>query len=390
LRKKAKSSKLITMKSLKVIIILLGIIIILPALGHLIWMVQKKQELNLLIVNKSVEESSQNEVKTLNWVLNFDKVLKNNDDHYDFTSDYYGFHPDAVTEDRSIRAYKLEDFSFIHENYDGLIFLDNNGVELNTSNSTLDYYGGLNQTDFLLIKDMIDSSKMVVAEFNFFSEHTDDLVRYNTETLLDIYTLRWKGKYFKDLSRKALEDEIDTAWFSTYSDFYEKQWDFSGEGLIMYNYKNDYILVLPAREYMDANGLTIETCESAVNDYGLPEEASYDGWFEVVYEGENEVLSTLNPNLNEEGKELFLKNGLDPVFPVSIKMKDKPVYFLAGDFSKQNVFLSSSRVRIVSDACRLICKGMTSNPRRFFHTYYVPFMSGILKEYENGAKTSGV
>jgi hypothetical protein len=228
---------------------------------------------------------------------------------------------------------------------------------------------------------MINDDKLVIAEFNFFSDPTEELVRYNTEQLMDIYTLRWKGKYFKDLDKKKIASEIDIKWLDSYKELNDRDWDYSGPGLILCNDKQNRIIVLPADDYMEENFLTIETSKENAKAYKLPAKAAFEGWFEIVYQGNNDVISNINLNLNEQGIEYLKKNGLDPVFPACIKMADKPVYFLTGDFSKQDVVLAWSKMRILSDLCRGLCQGRTKNPNQFFQTYYIPFMSSILEMY---------
>jgi hypothetical protein len=377
------------MKSSRIWIVVIIVVLLLPVLGHLLWMVQKKKPLNLMIVNKSVPTTSHNEVKSFNWVLNYEKVLKAGNEHYDFSKDYYGFHPEAVTEERTIKSYRLEDFPTIRKDYDGIVYLDNQGVELDGQKfSSITYYGGFNQTDYLLMREMMSSGKLVIAEFNFFSDPTEELVRYNTEQMMDIYSLRWKGKFFKNLEKKKIQEEVDPKWFESYSESYNKEWDYSGPGLILCNEKQQRVVVIPADKYMTEKFPTIESLATASDQYGLPDQAAYTGWFEVVHEGNNEVISQINLNLNEEGEELLKMNGLESTFPACIKVPEKPVYFMAGDFSKQNVVMAWSRLRIFSDICRGVCKGMTKNPNRFFQTYYVPLISNILDNYHstNGIK----
>jgi hypothetical protein len=364
------------------LIIVLVVIVLLPLLGHFLWMVQKQKPMNLMIVNKTVPSSSENEVKSLNWVLNYEKVAKHDSEGYDFTKDYFGYHPDALNRERAIKAYRLEELPELENEYDGLIYLDNEGVEYKTPGySSISHYGGFNQTDYLLLKEMLNNDKLVITEFNFFSEPTEELVRYNTEQLMDVYTLRWKGKFFNDLDKKKIADEIDIKWIDSYKESNNKDWDYKGSGIILCNEKQNRIIVLPSEKYMAEAFPAIETSSENADKYGLPAKTAFGGWFEIVYEGENEVISNINLNLNEAGIEYLKQNGLNSTFPACIKMIDKPVYFLAGDFSKQDVVLAWSKMRIISDLCRGICKGRTKNPGQFFQTYYIPFMSTILEDY---------
>ena len=367
------------MKRLTILLVLLAVIVLLPALGRLFWVLKKEQPLNLVIVNKTVTPDWGNEMKALNWVLNYMKILKTGNIPYDFTKDYFGYHPDAVTEDRSIRSYTLGELEQLTRSNDGVIYLDNEGVDVSIQG--IEHYGGFNQIDFYLLDGMMHSGKLVISEFNFFSDPTEDLIRYNTERLMDIYSLRWKGKFFENLDQKKIDRNIDQKWIDCYEDENSAGWNFTGPGLILCNEKQNRVLVLPADIYMHDNTPVIHTTSKIADAYSLPEEAAFTGWFDVVYEGGNEVISYIDLKLNEAGIELFKSNGLDPVIPATIKVIDKPVYFFAGDFSKQKVYLTWSKMDILSDLCRFVCRGMTKNPQQFFQTYYVPFMSTILEDY---------
>ncbi len=368
------------MKNPRYFLLIIVVIVLLPIAGHLLWRIQKERPMDLMIVNKTVPRARMNETKSLNWVLNYHKFQKKGKENYHYSRDYYGFFPDAVTRDRSIKAFRLEDLSELPENYDGLVYLDNEGVDLETSkHSRLGHYGGFNNTDYLLFKEMISQGKLVVVEHNFFSEPTEELIRFNTEQLMDIYSLHWQGKYFKNLSEKKIRNEIDPKWLKYYEDYHQNDWSFKGPGLILCNSKQNRIIVLPEKQYMF--GLPfIRTDKQISGTYQIPGEVCYTGWFQVIYEGGNEVISTMDLNLNEEGVNILKSNGLEPEFPVSVKVANKPVFFLAGDFSKQNVFLPTSKVRLISDACRSICMLMPQNPSFFFQTYYFPLMSAILED----------
>ncbi|MFW5644520.1 MAG: hypothetical protein ACOCZL_01280 [Bacteroidota bacterium] len=371
------------MKTSRYFLLAMAVILLLPLAGHLFWRVQKKNPMNLMIINKTVPRSAENEVKTLNWVLNYRKILKNGSDNYDFSRDYYGFHPDAISSDRYIKAFRFEELPELLEKYDGLIYLDNEGVDLeNPKFANLRHYGGLNNTDFHLLREMININKLVIVEDNFFSETTEDLIRFNTELLMDIYSLQWKGKYFKNLAPKKVFEEIEEKWLEAYQNFYQADWDFKGPGLVLFNSRQERIVVLPSDKYLNDIPV-IKTQEKMAAIYNLPNEVKYNGWFNIIYEGKNEIISTLDLNLNDEGVEFLKKNGLEASFPIAVKMLGKPVFFLAGDFSKQNVFLPFSKIRIVNDVFRGVCKNMTGIPGLFFQNYYLPLMSGIISGHIN-------
>ncbi len=380
------------MKKNKFLVVIIAVIIFLPFLGRFIWALQKSRQMEIMIVNKTVLGDSHNEVKSLSWVLNFNKILKTDNTRYNFNRDYYGYHPDAPAEEWKIRSFKLADLPDIREKYCALFYLDNQGVKM-TSGDTKPasaYYGGFNQNDYLLLREMMNAGKLVIAEYNFFSSPTEELVRYNTEQLLDIHCLGWRGKYFASLDPEKLKDGLDPVWIDRYKEYNNRNWDFSGPGIILINEKQNRLLILPRNQCMEKDYPVVVTGEKYAESLHLCKENAFTGWFAVVYQGENEVISTIDLNLNEQGKAIMMKNGLGCRFPAVIKSSLHPFYYLAGDFSKTPVSLVWSRVRLVNDFMRTVSGKMSGNPHVFFQAYYVPLMSAVLKEHYAEMKQAGV
>ena len=372
------------MKAYRYFIILLGIIIALPFAGRLFWLMKKSKPINIVIINKSVEKSSQNEVKTLNWTLNFGKYVNSDGDIYNFRYDYLGYFPDAASESRKVKSYKLEEISSIAESNDALFFIDNSGIKLKKDDKKSPKgiaYGGFNQNDYFLLKEMISRQKLVVAEYNFFSPPTEDLVRYNTEQFLDIYSLGWTGKFFNNLSKEQVSEDISGNWFDLYKQYYSTDWDFEGPGIILINLQQNRIIVLPAEKYMNSKFPEVVTAQEIASLYYIPQKAAYTGWFEISFEGKNKVISNFDLNLNKEGVNLLRKNGIESEFPAVIESVNKKFYYMAGDFSKVNVYLPISRLGFISRIILNLGKGKTQNPGRFFQVYYNFLLTSILNDY---------
>jgi hypothetical protein len=132
---------------------------------------------------------------------------------------------------------------------------------------------------------------------------------------------------------------------------------------------------------MNKNYPEVITENAFTEEMKLPKKAVFTGWFDIVHPGKNTVVSYFNMNLNEAGIDVLKNNGLDPVFPATIKSSDNHMVFIAGDFSKQKITMASSRVMLMNNVIHGVCKYMPGNPGFFFHNYYVPFMSCILDDY---------
>ena len=380
------------MKTTRLLLIFLAVIIVLPFFGRFFWILQKGRDMEIMIINKTVPKNSSNEVKSLNWVLNYNKILKTDHSRYRYERDYYGYHPDAPEEEWKIRSYSLAELPSIQEKYNALFFLDNQGVKLTGDivKTASDYYGGFNQNDYLLLKQMLNADKLIIAEYNFFSNPTVDLVRYNTEQMLDIHSLGWRGKFFNNLNARKISFELDPGWIDRYKDYYGKNWDFQGPGIVIINEKQNRIIVLPRSETMIKDYPEVLTGEKYTGLFHIPEKSAFTGWFSIVYQGHNDIISTFDLNLNDNGKEILMKNGLECRFPAVIKYADHPFYYLAGDFSKEKVMLVWSRIRILNNLIRSVTGNMTNDPGVFFQTYYVPFMSAVLNEQFDEMKEAGI
>jgi hypothetical protein len=372
------------MKTSKFIIILVIVIIAVPLIGHVIWLLQKPTEMDLFVVNKSVSRKSENEFKSLNWVLNRQKIKKSSKELYDYSKDYFGYYPDAPYEDIMIRSFSLEDLGKIKDEYDGVYYLDNKGVHTKSLSST-NFYGGFNHNDYLLLKQMLEDNKLVIAEYNFFTPETEDLVKFNTEQLIDIYSLSWKGKFFKNLQRDKVQKVLGPTFISDWEET-NGEWKYNGGGLILVETVKNRVLVLPRDEYMDHSYPSIETEDPARTAFKLPEQIAYSGWFDICYQGENDIISSFNLNLNERGEELLKQNGLNASFPAVIKHQHNNFYYLAGDFSGHNVFLGSSRMLGVNDLFHTLCRSFNNNPGFFFQSYYVPLISGIFEQNSDSSR----
>ena len=370
------------MKTARSIIIILSIIVLFPLLGSFMWIIQKETKLDLMIINKTVEKVSKNEMRSLNWVLNYNKIVKSSSDSYNYEKDYFGYHPEPISEDRYIQSFKLKDLSVLKDKYEGFIFLDNQGVRIDgASNPRMDYYGGFNQSDYLLLKEMSDEGKLIIAEYNFFSEPTEDLVRFNTEQFLDVYSVHWKGKFMRNLDKEKISKVLDDKWIGIYSDYTGNDWTFTGSGIVLINEKQSRILVLPADQYMTKEFPSIITNSDLASFYNVKEIIPFTGWFQIVYEGKNDVISRFDLNLNEEGKQIVMNSGLECGSPAAISLANQHQYFFAGDFSKQSVFLGCSKVRMLNNLVHLGCSMRGNSPSQFFHNYYLPMYSAILNEY---------
>src|SRR5699024_8139221 len=88
-----------------------------------LWKLQPEQELDMLIIDKTVPDKTYREHKGIIWLLNHLKFTKENKKRYDVAEDYVGFVPSDDPPHYTVRELP-NDFS----TYDMIYIADNYGV----------------------------------------------------------------------------------------------------------------------------------------------------------------------------------------------------------------------------------------------------------------------
>ncbi|MFC2080269.1 hypothetical protein ACFLRQ_02220 [Bacteroidota bacterium] len=369
------------MKTLKVLLYIIVIILLLPLVGYIGWQLRKGQRLEIIVVNKSLIKYNGSENKSMNYILDCEKVFNRGKRTYDLKVDHIGLHWNNG--EYQIKYPRLSEVSRVAEKADLVYYADASGImcsqvkKLKTGDEDHLEYGGLNNTDYTLIKELISLEKPLIVECNFYCPPTEALVRYNLEKLTDIYYVGWIGKYLRDLEAEVTaEDHFN--WKKLYEEYTGKQYNFSGSGIVFINNEAKRMLVLEEGKHIETtNGLIVSTSD-AVENHRLPERTNYCGWFTLLHPGRNEVLSKFELNVTESGQVMINEEGIPSDFPALI-MADKNFYFMAGDFGKAKTSVLFRKVALIRPVFDLI-KRSSKKSSNFFYTYYQPFMTGIIKD----------
>ncbi len=381
------------MKKKKVFLIVLLVVLILPLVGYAGWMIRKGTQLEVFVVNKSMTGFRGSENRSLNYILNKEKVLTAGNRLYNLKFDHYGLIWNKG--DHRIKFPRLHEVERIADKVDLIYYADVSGITLPeaklsaTGETDRTIYSGLNNTDYTLIREVISRGKPVIAEFCFFSPPTEPLVRFNLEKLTDVYFIGWIGKYVKNLSSEP-DNELGFDWKEMYKAYTGNEWTAKGPGLVMINPDSRRVLVLLEGEDIRCSEGFLVSSDKAKDEYNLPSRVNYHGWFSLLHAGRNEVLSEFQLNATENGKDILNEFGIPETFPALIHADDQ-LYFMAGDFGKSRsnaVFAKMMFLGPLIDGIRSRCKGASN----FFYSYYTPFMTSILhdamdiKESEEGEK----
>ncbi|MCD6566977.1 MAG: hypothetical protein J7K53_13650 [Bacteroidales bacterium] len=376
-------------KSLILFIIILIVILFFPVLNIVKWGVQPKRPLDVLILDKTVPTYDRYNHKSFHWILTHNKYVKGNKRLYSYKKDYFGFVPlrplrDKQWEPRRIRFAQIIELA---DSLDALYYADTYGVYfndwyhgINRSNRSRLIYGGLNNSDYSLLKEMKDRDKLVIAEYNILAYPTAPLERNKTENIFDIHWTGWAGKYYKDLN-PATNPEIPKWIIKLYEKDNLETWPFINSGIILV--KNDNkVIVLENETHLDFDVPFIYSSKEAQEAYDLPYKVNYPHWFNIIESGENIVLSEFKIHANYVGDSLLEANLIPEVFPAVIMQPEKKHYFyFAGDFANNVVNYSTTYFKDIEKVDKYLYNNDLSDKRKFYWKYYKPLVTNILNDY---------
>ena len=196
-------------KSLLIVIIILAAILFLPLINLIRWTFQAKKPMDIILVDKTVPALEREKHKSFNWILTNERfVKKENKRSYSYIKDYYGFYPIRPLREKQWgrNDYRLTELIALAEKNDAVYFADTYGVffndwykGINKSRKSRKLYGGLNNNDFLLIKEMKDRNKLIIMEYNSFDYPTAQFESVRTQEKLGITFSGWTGRYFASI-----------------------------------------------------------------------------------------------------------------------------------------------------------------------------------------------
>jgi hypothetical protein len=382
-------------KTLLIIFLILVVIIALPVINLIRWSLQEKKPIDIILVDKTVPNLERDHHKSFSWILMNDRFVKRgSNENYSYTSDYYGFFPKRPLREKQWERndYRLTDLINLAEKNDAVYFADTYGVffndwyeGINKSRKSRKLYGGLNNNDFLLIKEMKDRNKLIILEYNSFDYPTAQFESVRTQEKLGISFAGWTGRYFSSLDTTSTDFPV---WMtSMYRKQYKKPWTFTKPGIVILREKD--ILVLEEGIQLRNAMPHIVTDTSYCRKFNLPASVAFDKWFDIIDPMANNVVSRFNIETTALGDTLLAENGLLNRFPAVIQDPvSSRIYYFSGDFATSNMQFCTSRFEGISKLRGILYSDKPDDPRRFFWLYYRPLIKGILTDYRNSMKSS--
>ncbi len=377
----------------KSLLITLGIIVLIfafPFFNLIRWTFQEKKPLDVLILDKTVPTLDRLNHKSLSWIINNERfVKKEKKSSYSYKKDYYGFAPTRPLKDRgnTTNEYHLSEMIDLPEKTDAIYFADTYGVffndwyvGVNKSRRSRKIYGGMNNTDYLLVNEMKNRNKLIILEYNTLDFPTPEFESYRTQEKLGIKISGWSGKYFEKLDTTSKNFPV---WMtSMYRKEYSQPWTFTKPGLVLLSDK--HIVVLEEGTHLKNALPYIVTGEDNCSKYGVPASVAFDKWFDIIDPLDGNVISKFELSTTALGDTLLAARMLKNSFPaVTQDTVTGRVFYFSGDFANNDVTYCLSKLKGFNGIKGINYSDKPADSRRFFWLYYKPLVKTIFNDYFN-------
>lgn len=314
----------------------LALIFIIFCMPFIIWQFESSRNLKVLIIDKTVPDTTYREHSGFMWILNHSKIkMIHSEAAFKYDKDYYGFIP------LPNEKFAIKELPANLEKPNLLYLVDAYGVykEDFYKNSSSDgkpgiIYGGMSAEEVEKIKHVLGSNT-IIGEFNTLASPTDIKAKEELENIFGLKGNEWVGRYFSDLSTDSIE--IQNWMKENYAMQYGEKWNFNGAGIVLVDSK-DSICVLRKNIELGKGLIKINFTEDAEKEFKVKNNIHYYYWFEISEpDKETEVLAKYQLDVTKEGKKLMDKYNLPNEFPAIVrKTGNYTSYYFAGDFADSN------------------------------------------------------
>jgi len=361
--------------------IVIGILFGLLLIPMILWFLEDRAELNVVIIDKTVPNETFREHLGITWLINHFRSTANS---LNLKEDYFGFVPNEKEQTYEIRqlpqSYDDADIIYLTDSY-GVYEEDLPWMELEkerVGSRTPLIYGGMKMDEWQAIYNRLMSEKKstFILEFNSFASPTEKAVRDSMTSFLNIKWSGWIGRYFDELN-PDLNPEIPQ-WML--DDYLDGHWPYEGPGFVLVNEENEELVVLLQNEHVDELGIRLRFTDKGTETFALKESPRYHYWFDIVEPlNEEGVLAYYDWDLTEEGKKLLQSHSIPTQFAGVIEQENgkSRSYYFAGDFTDvanvPSIYQYKGLTKIMSSIYKSDDKESS-----FFWNAYVPMMETIL------------
>lgn len=373
----------------KLLRIIIFLFLLIPVISWISWKLKNKVPMNLLVIDKTTPNQSFSEHLSFFWVLNQKRWVQSNGEDYNYAKDFFGFHPEADGSYtiKDLELYNEKELLRLADSLDLLFITDTYGIYNTNWKDHPDYgkdtislfYGGLQESEFNLLREMKRKGKTIIGEFNLFASPTSLLIRKQTEQLFGVEWSGWIGKYYNTLDT-ILNSEIPNWVPKLYRKNYKKEYNFKKGGIIFVD-NRERIAILEDNTHLNQCFPVLKSELSTQMQFNVPEQIYYPFWFDInTTDSRNHVLAWMNIDANEKGIALMDSLKLPRRFPAIIEHdKDYQFLYFAFDFSDNPMGIYSSYFKGVGNISGAFYSSNQIKDRKmFFWEFYRPFMESVM------------
>ncbi|MBF98311.1 MAG: hypothetical protein CMI36_04915 [Owenweeksia sp.] len=372
--------------------IIVAFVLLIPLWSFLAWFLWPMDRLESIILDKSATPESRQEHRSFNWILTHEKMYQPSGKKYDYSRDYYGTYPEGNGMINELDRYELSEMDSMSFYIDMAYYVDASGVEmgidsLQTGNN---WYGGLSQKDYELLKVLYRDHKLIMAEYNTIGAPTSPEVKTQMEQLFEVDFTGWVGKAFTTLDT-SVSDAVPQWVRKQYRDYYKKPFAFANKPGIVLAHESGKIIVLEDDAHLDAPMPVINTELEMQKKLGVNNLVKFPNWFDITLSRRKaNIYAYYKIHTNEAGDSLMEYFHIPRRFPAVIGDHQEDLrYYFCGDFADNNISNSSAYFKGVELVSRLFyLTREAQREKEFFWRYYRPMMTHIINHPLDRLKVS--
>ena len=370
------------LKSYSFLLFIVSIVLLVSA-PFWLWQLKKEQNLDVLIIDKTVPDTTYREHKGLMWLLNQQKYVQSNGKRYDLTKDYFGFVPEKD------QTFAVKNIPSSTEKYDAVYIADTYGVyeeEFHNKNvsgkRSSKLYGGLTDQDMDVLNDMaMKDGKTLIAEFNSMAQPTEESTRKKFYSLFNLEWSGWIGRYFPELENSEVPGWVRDNYEKQYGETY----NFKGPGYVLVD-ENDRLVVLD-KEDIGEEGVVFFTTPRGEELIGEEINTPYSYWFDIVEAiNPDEVMANYTLSLSKSGKDMLKALNLPVTFPAVVHGQNRQfeTYYFSGDYADQADVPDLYQTVGFSSWRKWTGSSKPDDSSQFYWKAFNPMMKAILKDIQKG------
>ncbi len=345
----------------------------------LAWRLLPPRPLGVLILDKTVPDTSYRGHRAVIWLLNHLKLVHPGSfAPYSAASDYAGFVPltrrawsvrplpDAVGANRVV---------YVADTYG--VSAGDLGAGVAEEPGRL-LFGGLDASDVEFLESATRGGATVVAEFNTAAAPTADSIRARAMRLFGFEWSGWTGRRSTDLMRDV-PAWVRAAWQRQAG----QPWIQRGPGIVLAHLDGRVVVLTEA--HLRGSGLEIIPT-LAGDSLGMRAAPAPDGWFDLVEPAGAVVLARYAWHLTPRGDSALAAAGVPRQAAAALAHRAGAArtYYLAGDFANVPRLPGWSELRWGPGVYRALPAWWIPPQDAFFWRGYLPLLTSIL-DWSSGA-----